>query len=147
MDHNIRLTMIVECIDELIADPTFINELTGEDEGFIETVLDFFARLEDQFTPVEYVEDDPILWRANQDAETDWLVKLMRHPKRYKSAAIQLHTTQWAHRSSLPINSKGWSPINSSKASNADQELNPLTWRPYSYNNLRLLSTHSSFPI
>ena len=69
--HAFKLGMIVECIDELIADPTFINELAGEDEGFIETVLDFFARLEEQFTPVDYVEEDPILWRAAQDAETD----------------------------------------------------------------------------
>jgi hypothetical protein len=71
MDHTLKLGMIVECLDELIADPTFINELAGEDEGFIETVLDFFARLEEQFTPVDFVEEDPILWRAQQDAETD----------------------------------------------------------------------------
>ena len=69
--HAFKLGMIVECLDELIADPTFINELAGEDEGFIETVLDFFARLEEQFTPVDYVEEDPILWRTAQDAETD----------------------------------------------------------------------------
>jgi len=71
MNHNDKLNTIVECIDHLIADPTFINELAGEDEGFIETVLDFFARLEEQFTPVEFVEEDPILWRTAQDAETD----------------------------------------------------------------------------
>ena len=69
--HAFKLGMIVECLDDLIADPTFINELAGEDEGFIETVLDFFARLEEQFTPVDFVEEDPILWRAAQDAETD----------------------------------------------------------------------------
>ena len=71
MNHNDRLNTIVDCIDNLIADPTFINELAGEDEGFMETVLDFFARLEEQFTPVDFVEEDPILWRTAQDAETD----------------------------------------------------------------------------
>ena len=71
MGHSLTLGTIVECIDQLIADPTFINELAGEDEGFIETVLDFFARLEEQFTPVEFIEEDPILWRTAQDAETD----------------------------------------------------------------------------
>ena len=71
MTHNDRLNTIVDCIDHLIADPTFINELAGGDEGFLETVLDFFARLEEQFTPVNFVEEDPILWRTAQDAETD----------------------------------------------------------------------------
>jgi hypothetical protein len=71
MSHLDNLITIVNCIDQLIADPAFINELAGEDEGFIETVLDFFARLEEQFTPVEFVEEDPILWRTAQDAETD----------------------------------------------------------------------------
>jgi hypothetical protein len=71
MNHSDKLNTIVDCIDYLIADPTFINELAGEDEGFLETVLDFFARLEEQFTPVEFVEEDPILWRTAQDAETD----------------------------------------------------------------------------
>ena len=71
MDHPHKLNMIVYCIDHLIADPTFIKELAGEDEGFLETVLDFFARLEEQFTPVNFVEEDPILWRTAQDAETD----------------------------------------------------------------------------
>ena len=71
MNHIDPLNTIVYCIDNLIADPAFINELAGEDEGFLETVLDFFARLEEQFTPVDFVEEDPILWRTAQDAETD----------------------------------------------------------------------------
>ena len=69
--HAFKLGMIAECLDDLIADPTFINELAGEDEGFMETVLDFFIRLEQQFTPWDVVVEDPILWRTAQDAETD----------------------------------------------------------------------------
>jgi hypothetical protein len=40
---------------------------------------------------VAYVEDDPILWRHQQDEQIDWSVKSVRHPTRCKSAAVLPH--------------------------------------------------------
>ena len=72
MDYDHLLALIIDSIDQLMEDPQFISELAGEDETFLDTVKDFFVRLEDQFGPVINVIDDPVLWREAQDAETDW---------------------------------------------------------------------------
>jgi hypothetical protein len=71
MEYNHTLSEIVDKIDILLEETGFVNELAGEDETFLDTVRDFFVRLEDQFTITEYVEEDPLLWRTQQDAETD----------------------------------------------------------------------------
>jgi hypothetical protein len=71
MDYQQALALVIDQIDQLIEDPQFLSELAGEDESFIDTSRDFFSRLEDQFTPVNYVEDDPILWRHQQDEQID----------------------------------------------------------------------------
>jgi hypothetical protein len=71
MDYHQALALVIDQIDQLIEDPQFLSELAGEDESFIDTVRDFFGRLEDQFTPVTYVEDDPIMWRHQQDEQID----------------------------------------------------------------------------
>jgi hypothetical protein len=71
MDYSQSLALIIDQIDQLIEDPQFLSELTGEDESFIDTVRDFFGRLEDQFNPVEYVVEDPALWRYQQDEQID----------------------------------------------------------------------------
>ena len=92
MDYHQALALVIDQIDQLIEDPQFLSELAGEDESFIDMSRDFFSRLEDQFTPVNYVEDDPILWRHQQDEQIDWFVKSVRHPTRYKSAAVLPHT-------------------------------------------------------
>jgi hypothetical protein len=71
MDYQQALALIIDQIDQLIEDPKFLSELAGEDESFIDMSRDFFSRLEDQFTLVTYVEDDPILWRHQQDEQID----------------------------------------------------------------------------
>jgi hypothetical protein len=71
MEYSHTLSKIIDNIDILLEETGFISELAGEDETFLDTVRDFFIRLEDQFTITEYVEEDPLLWRTQQDAETD----------------------------------------------------------------------------
>lgn len=71
MDYNHVLAQIIDLIEQLVEDPQFLSELAGEDEGILDMSLDYFARLEEQFTPVDYVEEDPMLWRHQQDEETD----------------------------------------------------------------------------
>ena len=71
MDYQQALALVIDQIDQLIEDPQFLSELAGEDESFIDMSRDFFSRLEDQFTQVNYVEDDPILWRHQQDEQID----------------------------------------------------------------------------
>jgi hypothetical protein len=71
MDYDHNLALIIDSIDQLMEDPQFISELAGEDETFLDTVRDFFFRLEAQFSPTLNVIEDPVMWREAQDAETD----------------------------------------------------------------------------
>ena len=71
MDYNILIAQVIGKIEVLQGEQDFVTALAGEDETFLDTVKDFFCRLEDQFTYVEAKEDDPVAWRLEQDAETD----------------------------------------------------------------------------
>jgi hypothetical protein len=68
---SFALQGILDHITELLENRAFTSEIAGEDEGFLETAEDFFLRLQEQFTEREYIEEDPLLWREQQDAETD----------------------------------------------------------------------------
>jgi len=54
-------------------DATFFDQLTGEDQGFLDTIWDYFDRVEAELNPdqVEADEEDPMLWQRQQDAETE----------------------------------------------------------------------------
>ena len=76
---SFELQAILNHITELLENRAFTSELAGEDEGFLETAEDFFIRLQEQFTEREYIEEDPLLWREQQDAETDWQLKTSQY--------------------------------------------------------------------
>ncbi len=66
-----KLHEIIDLIEDLMEINTFMDELHGEDEGMLNTTLDFFIKLYEDLTATEFVHEDPILWREQQDAETD----------------------------------------------------------------------------
>ena len=73
MDYVAKLNTILVIIEDLMEDANFIDQLTGEDEGFLNTVWDYFDRIEAEMNPSDVGGDDtdPVLWREQQDAETD----------------------------------------------------------------------------
>lgn len=72
VDAATKLYSILVLIEDLMEDSEFIDQLEGEDQGFLDTVWDFFDRLEQKFNPDEEQEvEDPILWQQQQDEETD----------------------------------------------------------------------------
>jgi hypothetical protein len=66
-----KLDQIIDLIEDLMEIGPFMNEMHGEDEGMLNTALDFFIKLHEDLTASETVHEDPILWREQQDAETD----------------------------------------------------------------------------
>ena len=54
-------------------DATFFDQLTGEDQGFLDTIWDYFDRVEAELNPegTETDVEDPLLWQRQQDQETD----------------------------------------------------------------------------
>jgi len=72
MDYLEKLDTILNTIEDLFENKSFMDLLDGEEEGFLNTCWDFFSRVEDRLAPGESRgEDDPILWRVQQDEETD----------------------------------------------------------------------------
>lgn len=73
MDYVAKLNSVLIIIEDLMEDATFIDQLTGEDEGFLNTVWDYFDRIESEMNPDDIGggDTDPVLWREQQDAETD----------------------------------------------------------------------------
>jgi len=69
--HVQKLDQIIDLIEDLQEINEFVNELHGEDEGMLNMTYDFFMKLYEDFTPQEFIVEDPILWREQQDAETD----------------------------------------------------------------------------
>lgn len=72
MSHLDKLQKILTYMEELMEDPSFIDELDGEEQGFLDTVWDFFDRLANEFDPeLEISSEDDQQWQIQQDAETD----------------------------------------------------------------------------
>jgi len=69
--HVQKLDQIIDLIEDLQEINEFVNELHGEDEGMLNMTYDFFMKLYEDFTPNVFIVEDPILWREQQDAETD----------------------------------------------------------------------------
>lgn len=65
------LGALLTTLDELLRNKEFIDQLAGDDQGFLDTCWDFFVRIEDDLTSEEIAGEDPVLWRTQQDAETD----------------------------------------------------------------------------
>lgn len=65
------LNALIVSLDDLLSNSEFINGLPGEDQSFLDTCWDFFVRIEEDLTGVSAPEEDPTLWRTQQDAETD----------------------------------------------------------------------------
>lgn len=72
MSYVEKLNLILITIEDLMEDASFVDQLTGEDQGFLDTVWDYFDRVESELNPkITENEDDPILWQQQQDQETD----------------------------------------------------------------------------
>lgn len=73
MIYITKLQHILTLIEDLMEDSEFIDQLPGEDQGFLDTVWDFFDRVEAEVNPedVDIMEEDPMLWQQQQDQETD----------------------------------------------------------------------------
>jgi hypothetical protein len=72
MPHLSKLQAILTYMEELMGDPSFIDQLDGEEQGFLDTVWDFFDRLATEFDPeLEVSSEDGQQWQIQQDAETD----------------------------------------------------------------------------
>lgn len=70
MDQLTQLKSITASIEKLMQDASFIDQLEGEDQGFLDTVWDFFDRLSSEWDPELTIEIEPN-WEIQQDAETD----------------------------------------------------------------------------
>lgn len=72
MSHLNKLQAILTLQEELMEDPSFIDQLDGEEQGFFDTVWDFFDRLASEFDPtLEVSAESEHQWQIQQDAETD----------------------------------------------------------------------------
>lgn len=72
MSYVEKLNLILITIEDLMEDAAFVDQLTGEDQGFLDTVWDYFDRVEAELNPqLTDSGDDPILWKQQQDQETD----------------------------------------------------------------------------
>jgi hypothetical protein len=73
VSYLVKLRHILTLIEDLMEDATFFDQLTGEDQGFLDTIWDYFDRVEAELNPdqVEADEEDPMLWQRQQDAETE----------------------------------------------------------------------------
>ena len=73
MIYITKLQLILTLIEDLMEDSEFIDQLPGEDQGFLDTVWDFFDRVEAEVNPedVDIMEEDPTLWQQQQDQEND----------------------------------------------------------------------------
>lgn len=69
--HVQKINQIIELIEDLQEISEFVNELHGEDEGMLNMTQDFFMKLYEDFTAIDLIVEDPVLWREQQDAETD----------------------------------------------------------------------------
>jgi hypothetical protein len=69
--HVQKIDQIIDLIEDLQEINAFVDELHGEDEGMLNMTYDFFMRLYEDLTSEELIVEDPILWREQQDAETD----------------------------------------------------------------------------
>lgn len=72
MSHLEKLQAVTSSIESLMGDASFIAQLEGDDQSFLDTTWDFFDRLSAEFDPEIVVFDnlDPN-WEIQQDAETD----------------------------------------------------------------------------
>ena len=70
-DYLQKLDQIITLIEDLQEINTFVDELHGEDEGMLNMTYDFFLKLYEDFTQQDLIVEDPVLWREQQDAETD----------------------------------------------------------------------------
>ena len=72
MDHLTQLKAIASSIEALMGDASFIDQLKGDDQSFLDTIWDYFDRLANEFDP-EIVLFDNLEpnWEIQQDAETD----------------------------------------------------------------------------
>lgn len=69
-----RLQTILSLIEELMEDPEFIGSLPGDDQSFLDTIWDYFDRVEAELNPdLTDIIDRQIdeAWQIQQDAETD----------------------------------------------------------------------------
>lgn len=73
MTYLTKLHHILTLIEDLMEDATFFDQLTGEDQGFLDTIWDYFDRVEAELNPegTETDTEDPLLWQRQQDQETD----------------------------------------------------------------------------
>jgi len=74
MDYLNRLHKILTLIEELMEDHEFISSIPGEDQSFLDTIWDYFDRVEAELNPdLTDVIDRQIdeVWQIQQDAETD----------------------------------------------------------------------------
>ena len=72
MDYLKDIDAVLCALDSLSSNDAFLDLLAGDDQGFLDTCWDFFERLEESLTVTEPEgEDDPILWRMQQDADID----------------------------------------------------------------------------
>jgi hypothetical protein len=69
--HVQKIDQIIDLIEDLQEINAFVDELHGEDEGMLNMTYDFFIKLYEDLTADELIVEDPILWREQQDAETD----------------------------------------------------------------------------
>ena len=74
-DYLQKLDQIITLIEDLQEINTFVDELHGEDEGMLNMTYDFFLKLYEDFTSQDLIVEDPVMWREQQDAETDWPLK------------------------------------------------------------------------
>jgi hypothetical protein len=72
MDCFEQLELVMLNIEELMENPKFFDQLAGEDQSFLDTILDYFERITAEIDPVakKTVPYDPT-WQIQQDAETD----------------------------------------------------------------------------
>lgn len=72
MDYQEQLQLILLNLEELMENHNFIDKLTGEDQSFLDTIWDYFDRIEAELDPEVNKEiESSIGWQIQQDAETD----------------------------------------------------------------------------
>jgi hypothetical protein len=72
MDHLTQLKAISSSIETLMGDASFIDQLEGDDQSFLDTIWDYFDRLAAEFDPAIVLFDNlEPNWEIQQDAETD----------------------------------------------------------------------------
>ena len=73
MSYINKLQTVLMLIEDLLGDPHFIDQLTGEDQGFLDTIWDYFDRIEAEVNPeeIETTVESDVSWQLQQDNETD----------------------------------------------------------------------------